>query len=154
MAYGSGIVDGLKKAEDLQKLFPDGYHVYEVPFGAAASDREQFADLVTEMYALADEVLSVVHIQNPPLLLKRDLTERKYGYVTRGDRDVKKLEQKTNFKKRTKGQSPDDGDGAVLALAPERLFVLPETKAFTPPTGGVGISVQDLGKSSTWRTRR
>jgi len=154
MAYGSGIVDGLKKAEDLQRLFPDGYHVYEVPFGAAASDREQYADLVTEMYALADEVLSVVHIQNPPLLLKRDLTERKYGYVTRGDRDVKKLEQKTKFKQRTKGQSPDDGDGAVLALAPERLFVLPDAKPFTPPTGGVGICVQDLGKSSAWRTRR
>jgi len=155
MAYGGGIVDALKKDEDLQTLFPDGYHVYEVPFGASPMDREQYADLVTEMYALADEVLSVTRIENAGLLLKRDLTERKYGYVTKGDRDVKKLEQKTKFKTRTKGQSPDDGDGAVLALAPERLFVLPGTKAYKPPTGsGVAIDLQDLNKSSSWRTRR
>jgi len=155
MAYGGGIVDALKKDEDLQTLFPDGYHVYEVPFGASPVDREQYADLVTEMYALADEVLSVTRIENAGLLLKRDLTERKYGYVTKGDRDVKKLEQKTKFKTRTKGQSPDDGDGAVLALAPERLFVLPGTKAYKPPTGsGVAIDLQDLNKSSSWRTRR
>ncbi|MBZ9713761.1 hypothetical protein [Deinococcus multiflagellatus] len=120
--YGSGIIDGLRKLEELAALFPDGYVVHEVPFGSAATDGDQYANLVTEMYAQADEVLSVVRIEHPPLLLKRDLTERKYGYVTRGDRDVRQLEKKQVFKKRSKGQSPDDGDGAVLALAPERLF--------------------------------
>ena len=122
MGYGGGIVDGLRKRLDLQQLFPDGFEVHEVAFGASPKDKEQYADLVTEMYALADEVLSVVQIVAAGLLLRRDLTERRYGYVTRGDRDVKKLEQKTKFKARNKGQSPDDGDGAVLALAPERLF--------------------------------
>ena len=123
--YGGGIVDGLRKLADLAALFPDGYAVHEVAFGGSPSDAEQYADLITEMYALSDEVLGVTRIEHPPLLLKRDLTERKYGYVTRGDRDVRKLEKKSDFKKRTKGQSPDDGDGAVLALSPERLFTLP-----------------------------
>lgn len=120
--YGSGIIDALRKHALLAALFPDGYLVHEVAFGSSPNDPEQYADLVTEMYALADEVLSVTRIEHPPLLLKRDLTERKYAYVTKGGRDVRKLEKKQDFKKRTKGQSPDDGDGAVLALAPERLF--------------------------------
>lgn len=126
--YGGGIIDGLRKLVDLAALFPDGYVVHEVAFGSTVTvDTTQYADLATEMYALADEVLSVVRIEQPPLLLKRDLTERKYGYITKGDRDVRKLEKKNDFKKRTKGQSPDDGDGAVLALAPERLFTSPIT---------------------------
>ena len=122
--YGGGIVDGLREQEDLKGLFPDGFTVHEVAFGSLPRDDEQYADLVTEMYAAADEVLSVACIDpaNTPPLLKRDLTERKYGYVLKGDREVKKLEKKDQFKKRTKGQSPDDGDGAVLALAPEGLF--------------------------------
>ncbi|UQN06302.1 hypothetical protein [Deinococcus sp. QL22] len=120
--YGGGIIDGLRKDTELQALFPDGYVVHEVAFGSSPSDGDQYADLVTEMYALADEVLSVVRVHSPPLLLKRDLVERRYGYVTKGDRDVRKLEKKIKFKARNKGQSPDDGDGAVLALAPERLF--------------------------------
>ncbi|SEI67332.1 hypothetical protein SAMN04488058_101306 [Deinococcus reticulitermitis] len=123
--YGGGIVDALRKRTELTDLFPDGYVVHEVAFGSTPTDPDQYADLVTEMYALADEVLSAIRIEHPPLLLKRDLTERKYGYVTKGDRDVRKLEKKDSFKKRTKGQSPDDGDGAVLALAPERLFGVP-----------------------------
>lgn len=120
--YGGGIVDGIRKLVDVAALFPDGFVVHEVAFGSSPTDPDQYADLVTEMYAMADEVLSAIRIEHPPLLLKRDLTERKYGYVTKGDRDVRKLEKKNDFKKRTKGQSPDDGDGAVLALAPERLF--------------------------------
>ncbi|WP_339096201.1 hypothetical protein WDJ50_02610 [Deinococcus sp. VB142] len=122
--YGGGIVDLLREQADLQELFPDGFTVHEVAFGSLPKDEEQYADLVTEMYASADEVLSVTRIDpgSAPLLLKRDLTERKYGYVLKGDREVKKLEKKDAFKKRTKGQSPDDGDGAVLALAPEGIF--------------------------------
>ena len=120
--YGGGIVDALRKAEDIRALFPGGYVVHEVQFGASPSDDEQYRDLVTEMYALADEVLSAVRIDRPGMLLRRDLTDRKFTYVTVRDRDVKKLEKKSDFKKRHKGQSPDDGDGAVLALAPERLF--------------------------------
>ncbi|MGY2892492.1 hypothetical protein [Deinococcus sp. UYEF24] len=122
--YGGGIVDGLRKLQELVELFPLGFTVHEVQFGSNAQDREQYADVVTEMYALADEVLSVVQIVQPGATLRRDLTDRRYGYVTKGDRDLRKLEQKKAFKKRHKGQSPDEGDAAVLTLAPERLFLI------------------------------
>lgn len=145
--YGGGIVDALRKREDLGALFPDGFAVHEVAFGARASDPDQYADRVTEMYALADEVLGAVRIDRAtlPLPLKRDLTERRFGYVTRGDRDVRKLEKKDQFKKRTKGQSPDDGDGAVLALAPERLFDTPAHAA----TGTVTAAAAQAGPGDT-----
>lgn len=129
--YGGGIVDGLKEDLDLQQLFPDGFAVHEVnndgdpsPDGA-----KSYANIVTEMYALADELLKVVRIGAHGKALKRDLTTRRYGYVTREDRDLKRLEKKELFKKRNSGQSPDDGDGAVLALAPERLFTRPRKSA-------------------------
>ncbi len=133
--YGGGIVDKLREQQAMRDLFPDGFEVHEVAFGSSPKDEEQYADLVTEMYAQADEVLSVSRIEQPPLLLKRDLTERKYGYVSKGDLDVRKLEKKDKFKSRTKGQSPDDGDGAVLALAPERLFA-PSVPAYQPRSRG------------------
>ena len=122
--YGGGIVDGLLEDEELQALFPDGFEVHEVNNdGPASPDGERtYANIVTEMYALADEVLKVTRIGVAGKALKRDLTTRRYGYVTKGDRSLKRLEKKELFKKRSGGESPDDGDGAVLALAPERLF--------------------------------
>ena len=144
--YGGGIVDKLREQQALHDLYPDGFTVHEVAFGSSPKDEEQYADLVTEMYAQADEVLSVTRIEQPPLLLKRDLTERKYGYVTKGDRDVKKLEKKDKFKARTKGQSPDDGDGAVLALAPERLFKMPE-RTDRAAQAGAALTVQSVASS-------
>lgn len=137
--YGSGIVDGLRKLEELEDLFPDGYEVHEVLFNTVERiDASKYADLVTEMYAAADDVLSHVRIDRPslPPLLKRDLTERKFKYVTKGDQDVAKLEKKSDFKNRNKGQSPDDGDGAVLALAPERLFAAKTAKPRRPRKRG------------------
>ena len=122
--YGGGIVDGLTEDVNLKDMFPEGFTIHEVhndsdpsPDGAT-----KYANLVTEMYALADELLKVVRIGKHGKALKRDLTTRRYEYVTKGDRDLKRLEKKSDFKKRSSGQSPDDGDGAVLALSPERLF--------------------------------
>ncbi|GAA3995296.1 hypothetical protein GCM10022631_01850 [Deinococcus rubellus] len=120
--YGGGILDGLRKQVDLQALFLEGFEVHEVQFGSKPSDQTEYADAVTEMYFQTDEVLSVTRIEVSGVALRRDLTDRRYGYVNIGDREVKKLEQKKVFKKRHKGQSPDDGDAAVLACAPERLF--------------------------------
>lgn len=131
--YGGGIVDGLREDGELQALFPDGFVVHEVNNDSdpSVSGQTTYANIITEMYALADELLKVVRIGAHGKALKRDLTTRKYGYVTRGDRDLKRLEKKAEFKKRNSGQSPDDGDGAVLALAPERLFVPPPPPSVT-----------------------
>lgn len=152
-ALGGGIVDKLREQQHMRELFPDGFDVHEVPFGSSPKDEEQYANLVTEMYAQADEVLSVSRIEQPPLLLKRDLTERKYGYVTKGDLDVRQLEKKDKFKARTKGQSPDDGDGAVLALAPERLFTKPVRAAapVKPPAANINASLIGGKKPALFR---
>ena len=122
--YGGGIVDGLKEDADLRALFPDGFTIHEVHNDSdpSADGATKYANLITEMYALADELLKVVRIGSHGKALKRDLTTRRYGYVTKGDRALKRLEKKSDFKKRSSGQSPDDGDGAVLALAPEYVF--------------------------------
>lgn len=122
--YGGGIVDGLKENEDLRALFPDGYEIHEVNNEADPSPdgATKYANIVTEMYALADELLKVIRIGLHGKALRADVTTRRYGYVTKGDRDLKRLEKKKDFKKRNGGKSPDDGDGFVLSLAPERLF--------------------------------
>jgi hypothetical protein len=44
---------------------------------------------------------------------------------------VKKLEEKKKFKKRMK-RSPDDGDGFVMAVAPDFLFARKQHKTVAP----------------------
>jgi hypothetical protein len=61
--------------------------------------------------------------RQPPEELQADLTEREYDWVIKGGRSVKKLESKEVFRKRFKPErSPDDGDGFVLAVAPDHLL--------------------------------
>lgn len=120
--YGGGIIDTLRIRADLKELFTDGFIVHEVNNRSVPNDPNTFSNLVTEMYASVDEVMKVIKFHKVGKNLMRDLTTRKFGYVTRNDRDVKEIEGKPKFKQRNSGQSPDDGDGAVLAMAPERLF--------------------------------
>ena len=51
--------------------------------------------------------------------LAADLCEREYSFTKTGTNAVMILERKAFFKKRNQGLSPDDGDGATLAMAPE-----------------------------------
>jgi hypothetical protein len=73
------------------------------------------------MYAEAGESLKGLRIESPPPELEADLTERKYKWVNKAGVSVKRLEPKADFKGRVK-RSPDDGDGFVLAIAPDHLF--------------------------------
>lgn len=120
---GSGPIDMLRESAELARIVAE-FNIYEVSFGSKAHDSELYADIVTEMYAEADTVLRGSRIDaSCPAQLKYDLTNRRYGYITRaGGEAVKKLEPKDKFKRRSRGKSPDDGDGAVLALAPEHIF--------------------------------
>jgi hypothetical protein len=120
--YGAGVVDNLMSDVGLQEAFED-FQVIEVQFGSRASDPEAYADCVTEMYAEAGESLKALAVASPPEGLEGDLTEREYKWANRHGQSVKKLEEKDAFKKR-KGRSPDDGDGFVLCVAPDHLFVL------------------------------
>jgi hypothetical protein len=118
--YGAGPYDLIKSDIDLQAWFPD-FQCFEVHNNGTPHDDATYADLVTEAYAEAAEALKGLRIDGAPPELEGDLTERLFGYAHKSGRTVKKLEPKDVFKKR-QGRSPDDGDGLVLAVAPDYIF--------------------------------
>lgn len=118
--FGSGVIDLLRRDMDLASMVSE-LKVLEIHFGGAAYDTASYADIVTEMYAEAAEALKGLRVQSPPAQLEADLTERKYKFVHRSGRSVRKLEEKEEFRRR-KSRSPDDGDGFVLAVAPDHIF--------------------------------
>ncbi len=131
--YGGGTVDMLNADAELKALFAAppgllpgeaakyGFVVHEVQFGSNASDEDKYDNIVTEMYAEAAETLRGISLSNPPNELEGDLTEREYGWVNRSGKSLRALVDKERFRK-DKHRSPDDGDGFVLAVAPEFLF--------------------------------
>ena len=118
--YGSGVIDGLRTCGELIDAFED-FQVFEVHFGGRAYNTKDYDNIVTEMYYEAAESLKGVTLLDPPDVLEVDLTEREFKFVNRAGKTKKILEPKEDFKKRTK-RSPDDGDGLVLALAPDYCF--------------------------------
>lgn len=135
--YASGILDPLKIDMALRQKF--NLVLHEVHFNGAARESGSYYDLATEMYAHADETLKGIVVLRAPPLLEADLTERTYRFVNREGVAVKKLTDKEAFKTKH-GRSPDDGDGFVLANAPEFLFFAP-----------VAPLVQ--GKASGWKVK-
>ncbi len=136
--YGQGVIDMLRKDDELIKAFHD-FQVLEVPFGGSANDN-QYYNLVTEMYYQAAETIKTLCVVNPPESLEADLCEREYDWRNRSGVDQKILEPKKDFKKR-KHRSPDDGDGFVLAAAPDFIF---QQKLTVAPMG--------ISKDSIWLT--
>jgi hypothetical protein len=129
-AYGTALIDKLRKDDELIKAFFD-YKVYEVHFGGS-SYSDEYYNLATEMYAEAGESLKSLSILYAPEKLEMDLCEREYNWRNKSGKDVKILEPKPDFRKRKK-HSPDDGDGFVLAVAPDFLFS--DAQLFAPVTG-------------------
>jgi hypothetical protein len=138
--FGGGVVDRLKADPRYAKLF-SRCRVFEVHFGAQAEDLDSYDNLATEMYAECAETLLGVKLLDPPETLESDLTEREYGWVNKGGIDLKRLEKKEKFKERV-GRSPDDGDGCVLCLAPDRLFANAEVAM---PQGEERVSPWQIG---------
>ena len=120
-AYGSGVIDGLRIHADLLEAFED-FQVFEVHFGSSAYNKKDYDNVATEMYYEAAESITGLSILDPPEALEIDLTERQYDYINRQGKTRKILEKKEDFKKRNKSSSPDDGDGFVLAVAPDYCF--------------------------------
>jgi hypothetical protein len=121
--FGGGVISHLLNGEEFEKfrgLFPDCL-LLEVHFGGSAYDQSSYADLVTEMYAQADETLKRLRLDYPPEKLEDDLCARSYVWVNKKGVSVKKLISKDEYEK-LKGRSPDDGDGCVLCIAPDHIF--------------------------------
>jgi hypothetical protein len=117
--YGAEVIGGLRRDDTLIRAFPD-YKVFEVHFGGATHSPDYY-HLVTEMYAEAAESLKGIAVIDPPPSLESDLCDREYDWRNKAGKDTKILEDKASFRKRKK-RSPDDGDGFVLAVAPDFLF--------------------------------
>lgn len=127
--FGGGVADRCKEDLELSRAFGD-FRVIEVHFNGTPQDPRAYADRATELYAHAAETLKGVALVRPPDLLEGDLCERTYKWVNFQGQDVKELESKEQFRKRLQreGQpprSPDDGDGCVLAAAPDFVFGRP-----------------------------
>ena len=121
--YGGGTLDRIRADGELVEAYRKNqvrFTSYEVVFNAVAKAPADYGDCITELYASTADVLRGIAVITPPEELERDLTARRYGWTPYGIREVKELEPKDQFKKREK-RSPDDGDGFVLAAAPERL---------------------------------
>lgn len=138
--YGSGVIDGLRINAELKEAFED-YQVYEVHFGGGAYNKRDYDNVITEMYFEAAESLKGISLILPPDQLEIDLTEREYKFINRQGKTRKILEPKEDFKKRT-GRSPDDGDGLVMAVAPDYCF------------NNVTISVIDVSGAGTQMPRK
>lgn len=122
--FGGGIVDALKDSalgDDFEYFV-----VHEVHFGGVPHDQEKYADRITELYDHAGQVMEALSIRGVGPRLEEDVCDRKFRYTVKNvddvRREVKQLEPKDKFKKRHDGRSPDDGDGFVLATAPEFIF--------------------------------
>lgn len=122
--FGSAVIDGLTADLELRRRFLS-YQVLEVHFNAAPSDPSAYADLASELYGHTAEALKTLAILNAPNALEADLCERKFTWVTASQhqikRDVKEIQSKKVFHQEH-GRSPDDGDGAALACAADRIF--------------------------------
>lgn len=119
--FGAGVIDGLRGQHDLWLIWFDKLEVHEVHFGGSPYAKKEYKNIITECYAQANETLLGVRLRNVPKELEVDLTDRKYDWKNVAGIDVKVLEEKKYFKKRNE-RSPDDGDAAVLCMAPEFIF--------------------------------
>lgn len=131
--FGGGVVSHLNNDAELNELDQNGrrkgdfanleeLRVFEVNFDANPYERNMFYNIITEMYYHAGESLKHIRVVDAPNALQSDLCKRYYRYrKSREGLDVKTLVSKEDFRVKFL-RSPDDGDGFVLAVAPDYIF--------------------------------
>lgn len=134
--FGGGVVSHLLNSEEFTdkdtRMFPE-FKVFEVHFGGTPYDGEGYRDIVTEMYYHAGEACKHVSVMGATQALIQDVTERPFRWLkSRRGKDVKALVDKEQFRRKF-GRSPDDGDGFVLAVAPDHLFRVDPAKRHNHP---------------------
>lgn len=132
--WATALIRALKTSGELEELAPTWVVVEFLSNSRAVGKAEdgvtdateKYDDLVTQLYAEAGEALSDLRLGGPgfdaPDTLDADLCERKFRFRLRGSRERRKLEDKDDYRTEH-GRSPDDGDGAALALGRDSLFV-------------------------------
>lgn len=138
--FGGGVVDQLRRSLSLHNSL-EFFEVVEINFNGRAFDEAQFGDLVTEMYFHAGQQLeNDLTIIEATDELQIDLCERSWKWTGVSGQaakrladkshtpvsnwfkhEVKKLESKQFFRAQYT-RSCDDGDGFVLATAPDYIF--------------------------------
>jgi len=111
---GGGVTDILKY---------NGYNVDPINNGSAPTDRDNFANLISEMWFYFKDLVPEISIPEDDELIF-ELTNRAYKYDIKGRKAVEPKEQ---FKKRNKF-SPDKGDAFLLCyydVDTTSLFILP-----------------------------
>ena len=101
---GQGVIDRLRQMR---------FDVVEVPFGAQAIDKEQFANRRMEMWWHMAQWIKQGGVIPPDPILQGDLGAPTYGYTPKGP---KILEAKDKLKERI-GRSPDLADALALTFA-------------------------------------
>ena len=101
---GQGVIDRLRQMR---------FEVVEVPFGAQAIDKEQFANRRMEMWWHMAQWIKQGGAIPPDPVLQGDLGAPTYGYTPKGP---KILEAKDKLKERI-GRSPDLADALALTFA-------------------------------------
>nr|DAI29888.1 MAG TPA: Large subunit terminase [Caudoviricetes sp.] len=101
---GQGVIDRLRQMR---------FDVVEVPFGAQAIDKEQFANRRMEMWWHMAQWIKQGGAIPPDPVLRGDLGAPTYGYTPKGP---KILEAKDKLKERI-GRSPDLADALALTFA-------------------------------------
>ena len=101
---GQGVIDRLRQMR---------FDVVEVPFGAQAVDKEQFANRRMEMWWHMAQWIKQGGAIPPDPVLQGDLGAPTYGYTPKGP---KILEAKDKLKERI-GRSPDLADALALTFA-------------------------------------
>lgn len=139
--FSSGVVALCKEDSYLQSL---SAVIHEVHFSSDAHDKSTYRYIITELYAEMAETLKGIRLENPPTHLESDLLDRTFDHVNISGVTLKRLQEKEKFKKEHHNRSPDDGDGAVLACAPEYLF---QEQGFIPPMSVMLAAAQVRVKS-------
>lgn len=99
--YNPGVIDVLKEL---------GASVIPISFGGKAQDSDRYANIVSEMWFTFP--IDEVDIPDDPDLMNQ-LADRRYKF----DKASRKMvESKEDYKKRSKGKSPDKGDATILAF--------------------------------------
>lgn len=98
---GGGLTDIMKER---------GYNVIPINFGASASDKDKYTNLISEAWFYIQSIIKDISIPKDNDLLM-ELTTRRWKMDSRGRRAV---ESKDDYKKRGY-RSPDKADGLILA---------------------------------------